>query len=1251
MSKRQWIFFGAGILFFALFLWFGRGRTNGQHLSRYAHLTERWLHQQELAVEDWLKGTPLILKFVYGYSTTSHDIQTAEVLDQLDREVFTLCFYLNDSLVFWSNNHVLPYQSEVQNAPERMQYKFIELPNGAYEWISHRFRDADHNNITAIGLIPVRHRYALESAYFQNDFTADPYIPAQVSVTEDPNPYAIHRKDGKPLCYLEADDKISDQRQQTTMALLLALTFICTGFFIHDFSKNLVNRGKQWWGAAFFLLAALSLRFIGHALNLRESLNELAVFSQEISSSDFSFSLGDLLLNIVFLVWIMVFFNREFRAFPYDHLPVHTRFALSVLFYFAVFTGIITLTEVFKHLVMDSSLNFDFDNVFNLSVFSFLSVGGVVLMLLALFLFSYWIIQSILRLHLTAFQRMSSLFAAAILGCLYAYTRQLDLPEVRLILAGVVYMLLFDLFIDSRTPNLTWLIIWLLIFSIFSSLIMYKYNNDKDIRTRLQYAHALAEDRDTLAERSIQAFIQKIEEDNFISQYLSSPFQFKFYRDKIIDKIGRYFDMDSYLSNHYSFTFFGYNRFNDAILHEELADLEEYRRLIAGGSPVRDSSLFLCHNAEGDMLYVAKSGLPKGPEKAMFIVMQFLRDEKEYSKVYTELLLNRQYKGLSMLDRYSYGVYLGGALTQLKSSNAIEQPHLLQLVSPDTVSAQHETGDRSDIIVYDKATQKTVIIGKEKGGAIKPFSLFSYIFSLQIIVVLLLSLVNTFYRFLPDRLNFRFLRNPPLGTKVQTSVIALVVGGFVIIGVVTVFFFWNASEDYHEKKLRQKVESVIKNVYFQWDGSIRSLDSLADLSRLVNQLSQIHQVDINLFAPDGQLLVSSETGPFDRGAISSRIHTRAFLDLSKGAQEVMYSDEMIGNLQFKSAFIHLKDRSGASVGYLQLPYYSQSRELRTEVSDFLGALINAYIFLLLIASVIAITVSDSITRPIGMIVEKIRHFKLGNRSEHLVWERDDELGELIKEYNRLVDKLEESARLLAQKEREEAWREMAKQVAHDIKNPLTPMKLSIQYLLHAYKNNPGEIEPILRRVTQTLVEQIESLAHIASEFSNFAKMPAAHNEIFVLNDLVATVSNLFSQHQDIRFDLSLPKAPLQVYADRNHLIRVFNNLVKNAIQAIPNDRQGEVSVSLTEEMNTAIVRVKDNGSGIPDNLIDKVFQPNFTTRSSGSGLGLAISKNIIQSVNGKIYFETRQDEGTTFIVELPLAEVMAMAERSSPVAE
>ena len=243
----------------------------------------------------------------------------------------------------------------------------------------------------------------------------------------------------------------------------------------------------------------------------------------------------------------------------------------------------------------------------------------------------------------------------------------------------------------------------------------------------------------------------------------------------------------------------------------------------------------------------------------------------------------------------------------------------------------------------------------------------------------------------------------------------------------------------------------------------------------------------------------------------------------------------------------------------------------------------------------------------------------------------------------MIRKLEDSADKLAQSEREGAWREMAKQVAHEIKNPLTPMKLSIQYLQHAYNSNPEDIEPLLKRVSSTLIEQIDNLAQIASEFSNFAKMPRAENQKTLLNSLVSSVFDLFSS-EDVDLSLDLPLDQFFVYADRNHLVRVLNNLIKNAIQAIPDEREGKVQVSLFKNNGMAIIKVKDNGSGISDDKREKVFVPNFTTKSSGTGLGLAISKNIIESVNGKIWFETTLNIGTEFYVELPLVEISELEE-------
>jgi two-component system nitrogen regulation sensor histidine kinase NtrY len=236
-----------------------------------------------------------------------------------------------------------------------------------------------------------------------------------------------------------------------------------------------------------------------------------------------------------------------------------------------------------------------------------------------------------------------------------------------------------------------------------------------------------------------------------------------------------------------------------------------------------------------------------------------------------------------------------------------------------------------------------------------------------------------------------------------------------------------------------------------------------------------------------------------------------------------------------------------------------------------------------------------------------------------------------------VDELADSAEKLARSERESAWREMAKQIAHEIKNPLTPMKLSVQHLQRSSGEEPGKREQNLKRITQTLIEQIDNLSAIATEFSNFAKMPRTINEEVDLKREIIKISKLFLSNEDIEIQTTFSKkVPAVVLADREQLSRVFINLLKNAIQAIPEDRNGKISISMETTESKAVVKVTDNGRGIPAELGDKLFQPNCTTKSSGMGMGLAIVKNIIEHAGGMIRYETLPGEWTSFIVELPL---------------
>jgi len=264
--------------------------------------------------------------------------------------------------------------------------------------------------------------------------------------------------------------------------------------------------------------------------------------------------------------------------------------------------------------------------------------------------------------------------------------------------------------------------------------------------------------------------------------------------------------------------------------------------------------------------------------------------------------------------------------------------------------------------------------------------------------------------------------------------------------------------------------------------------------------------------------------------------------------------------------------------------------------------------------------------------------RLGRRNEKIDYTLNDEVGQLVIQYNRTVDELEKSARLLAKSERESAWKSMARQVAHEINNPLTPMKLTIQQLQRTKKMNDSRFDDYFDKSAVMLIEQIDNLSRIAGTFSNFARMPEANFErVDIASKLYSVVQLFANNNEQIEMKYEGPESEVFVYADPEQLVQVFNNLIKNAIQAIPSDRTGEVLVTLQADQQIAI-SVTDNGAGIEPDIQSKLFIPNFTTKNTGMGLGLAIAKNIIELSGGTISFSTELNRGTTFTVVLPKAE-------------
>ncbi|MEI8113501.1 MAG: HAMP domain-containing sensor histidine kinase, partial [Bacteroidia bacterium] len=405
------------------------------------------------------------------------------------------------------------------------------------------------------------------------------------------------------------------------------------------------------------------------------------------------------------------------------------------------------------------------------------------------------------------------------------------------------------------------------------------------------------------------------------------------------------------------------------------------------------------------------------------------------------------------------------------------------------------------------------------------------------------------------------------------------------------------------------------------------------------KLSNTFRTDINIFNIQGELIATSRPEIFAKGVATERINSEAFHELSEHFQLNYFHPEKIGNLSYLSAYEPIINSNRDYIGYLNLPYFTREDDLKQSISTFIVAFINLYLLLFLASVIVAVVLSNRITAPLSIIREKLKGIQLGKKSEPINYQAEDEIGALVKEYNHKVEELAESAELLARSERESAWREMAKQVAHEIKNPLTPMKLNIQYLQRAKEDGNENYDAFFERVTKNLIEQIDTLSGIATEFSNFAQIPEAKNERFNLIEVLQNVCSLFEPNQNLTILLETEQlSEIRIFADKEQLSRAFLNLTKNGIQSIPGDQIGEIRISVTKSDGFVRIAFSDNGTGIGVEAQEHLFEPNFTTKTSGMGLGLSIVHNIIATAKGKIWYETSANSGTTFYVELPINE-------------
>jgi nitrogen fixation/metabolism regulation signal transduction histidine kinase len=459
----------------------------------------------------------------------------------------------------------------------------------------------------------------------------------------------------------------------------------------------------------------------------------------------------------------------------------------------------------------------------------------------------------------------------------------------------------------------------------------------------------------------------------------------------------------------------------------------------------------------------------------------------------------------------------------------------------------------------------------------------------------------------------------------------------ILMASISIYQFKREAKDYHQERLERKENAIKEHINFVLATTTYPLTE-KNLPLIfkdkIHELSDIHSLQINIFSLEGKLLKSSKAS-FSIDTVAPPI-PKYILGLIQSSIDKRYVDvKTIDGKKYRASFSQIKDLKFKPLGILNLPYIQDDGFYERELRNFLIRLGQVYGFMLIIAFALAYFLSSYITKSLKSISLRITSTNLNQKNEKI--EMDDSSREvtlLIDAYNGMVDKLEESALKLAQSEREQAWREMAKQVAHEIKNPLTPMRLTVQSFERKFDANDPEIKQKIKDYSETLIQQIDTMSSVASAFSNFASMPAQQNETLNVVSVIELALEIFNEDY-ITFEAD--EEEIITLIDRTQLIRIITNLVKNAIQAIPDSRTDqEIKIKVKKRDDQVLIQVSDNGNGIEEQNIPRIFEPKFTTKSSGMGLGLGIIKNIIENYKGTITFESKIGKGTVFTVALPL---------------
>lgn len=1149
--------------------------------------------------------------------------------------------YRGDSLMFWSGVKIIPVASRVKEG-----VSFIHQSNGFYETIK-----KSEGDFSVIFSIPVRIDYMIQNDYLKNKFAADLLTDSNIELADYPDNFvhAIHSSIND--AYLFSVKLKPGQVNHLFFYFELVswmLTFLTLCILMHTICKYLVTKRQVLLSlltlAAFILVA----RYINLHYHTPSFIYQLHIFKPGMYNANSLFpSLGDFCLNMLFATWFFVFLHKE-RGELLRATPRKATGYLIIIIGIAVLLAVAALLlNLFYGLVINSNINFDLYNVFNLSKYSLLGLFMLCFGFLIFYLLNETLLTVCMQLPVPDAHKIT-LFVLSIIASLVLASYYQHFNSFFILVAAVVFIRARAYRYQGGAITGASLLAVILIFSLMAFLRYRHIENAKEERVRMELMHKLQAPDDVTADHKFRSIEKKIiTNQELIADFGDSS------RYNTIKSLLQKLYFDGYLST-YSFTISEFDTKGQPIQSANRSPLTSYEEMFFYSSYKVSDYFYRANESFGRLNYFAILPISRGSKPLGTIMLDLESKPVAQAGSFPELLEDASMQQDNQFKDYSYAFYSDNKLINKSGTFGYDlvntifkgqvKKYTTAFTEPENPEWYKNLSSYSHLI-YMPTARNMIVVTREQNPvfydvtSLTFFFILLLAFGLMVIAVRwlwsrirILSVTETALKW-KFRINFdRVLYK----TRIQFSIIAAVVITLIFVGFITFFSISQQYTDQQQKMISDKISHI--STAFTNGALDEYLHNISDESQIdFDNLANTYSTDLILYDLNGVPIISTQPRIYEFNLQSRRMNARAYIQLSKQQKSKVVNDEKIGELTYQSAYAPLINKRHQTVGYLQLPYFSDQVDYNSHIASLLNVMINVYAVIFIIVGLFAIIIARQITAPLSFMQYNLGQIAYGRKNEPIKWERDDEIGALVNEYNRMISALESSAQKLAQSERESAWREMAKQVAHEIKNPLTPLKLGLQLLEKSWKDKDPKFDQKFERFSKSFVEQIESLSSIASEFSSFAKMPDTHMERLNIFDMLSQAVTIFVHMEDIRIVYNPPETPFHINADRDQLLRCFNNLLKNAIEAKPVDKIGVIDIGYLITSKNILISLKDNGNGIPELLREKIFEPNFTTKSSGTGLGLAFVKNSIENAGGKVWFETTMGVGTTFYLSFPAA--------------